>query len=99
MIPRETFGLNSCKDGDVVTEILESQLFIIRIRWLLPLPPVKSIGEILSDVSCTNVFLGQSLKAIETKTKINKWDLFRYLKLFLKSQLSGPKVIQLSETG
>ena len=27
-----------------------------------------------SDINCTNVFLGESHKAIEIKTKINKWD-------------------------
>ena len=31
-------------------------------------------GKILSDINCTNVFLGQSPKAIEIKTKINQWD-------------------------
>ena len=28
-------------------------------------------------VNCTNVFLGQSTKAIEIKAKINKWDLIK----------------------
>ena len=28
-------------------------------------------------INCTNVFLGQSPKAIEIKTKINKWDLIK----------------------
>ena len=31
----------------------------------------------LSDLNHTNVFLGQSPKAIEIKTKINKWDLIK----------------------
>ena len=35
----------------------------------------ESIGKTFSDVNRTNVFLGQSPKAIEIKTKINKWDL------------------------
>ena len=30
-----------------------------------------------SDINRTNVFLGQSPKAIEIKTKINKWDLIK----------------------
>ena len=30
------------------------------------------IGKTFSDINCTNVFLGQSAKAIEIKTKINK---------------------------
>ena len=35
----------------------------------------ESIGKTFSDINHTNVFLGQSPKAIEIKTKINKWDL------------------------
>ena len=30
-----------------------------------------------SDINHTNVFLGQSTKAIEIKAKINKWDLIK----------------------
>ena len=37
----------------------------------------ENIGKTLSDINCTNVFLGQSLKAIEKKTKINKLDLIK----------------------
>ena len=32
----------------------------------------ESIGKTFSDINCTNVFLGQSPKATEIKTKINK---------------------------
>ena len=35
----------------------------------------KIIGKTFSDINCTNIFLGKSPKAIEIKTKINKWDL------------------------
>ena len=35
------------------------------------------IGKTFSDINCTNVFLGQSPKAIEIKTKTNKWDLVK----------------------
>ena len=35
----------------------------------------ENIGRIFSDINHTNVFLGQSLKATEIKTKINQWDL------------------------
>ena len=35
------------------------------------------IGKTFSDVNHTSVSLGQSLKAIEIKTKINKWDLIK----------------------
>ena len=34
----------------------------------------ENTGRTLSDINCTNVFLGQSPKATEIKTKINKWD-------------------------
>ena len=34
-------------------------------------------GKTFSDINHTNVFLGQSPKAIEIKTKINKWDLIK----------------------
>ena len=39
--------------------------------------PEERIGETFSDINCTNVFLGQSPKAIEIKTEINKWDLIK----------------------
>ena len=35
----------------------------------------KIIGKTFSDINCTNVFLGQSPKAVEIKAKVNKWDL------------------------
>ena len=37
----------------------------------------ENTGKTFSDVNHTNVFLGQSPKAIEIKTKINKWDLIK----------------------
>ena len=39
--------------------------------------PEENIGKTFSDINHTNVFLGQSPKAIEIKTKINKWDLIK----------------------
>ena len=33
------------------------------------------IGKTFPDINHTNVFLGHSLKAIEIKTKISRWDL------------------------
>ena len=35
----------------------------------------ENIGKTFSDINCTNVFLGQSPKAIETKAKINKTEV------------------------
>ena len=37
----------------------------------------ENIDKIFSDINHTNVFLGQSPKALEIKTKINKWDLIK----------------------
>ena len=37
----------------------------------------ENIGKTFSDISLTNVFSGQSPKAIEIKTKINQWDLIK----------------------
>ena len=34
--------------------------------------------QTFSDINCTNVFLGQSPKALEIKMKINKWDLIKH---------------------
>ena len=46
--------------------------------WYHKTPRRKhSIGQTFSDVGCISVFLGQSPKAIEIKTKINKWDLIK----------------------
>ena len=37
----------------------------------------ENTGKTFSDINHTNVFLGQSPKAIEMKAKINKWDLIK----------------------
>ena len=37
----------------------------------------ENIGKTFSDINLTNVFLGQSPKAIENKAKINQWDLIK----------------------
>ena len=48
----------------------------INSKWLNTLKhPEDSIGKTFSDINCTNVFLAQCPKAIEIKTKTNKWDL------------------------
>ena len=41
----------------------------------------ENTGKTFSDTKCTNVFLGQSPKAIEIKAKINKWDLIKLINL------------------
>ena len=37
----------------------------------------ENTGKTFSDINLTNVFLGQSPKAIEIQAKINKWDLLK----------------------
>ena len=37
----------------------------------------ENIGKTFSDINHSNVFLGQSPKAVEIKAKINKWDLIK----------------------
>ena len=57
----------------------------INSKWLKDLSirqdtirlPEENIGKTFSDVNSTNVFLGQSPKAVEIKVKINKWDLIK----------------------
>ena len=39
----------------------------------------ENIGTTFSDINRTNVFLGQSPKATEIKTKINKWELTKLI--------------------
>ena len=35
------------------------------------------IGKTFSDINCTNVFFGHSLKAIELKATLRKWDIIK----------------------
>ena len=45
----------------------------------------QNIDKTFSDINHTAVSLGRSLKAVEIKTKINKWDLMR-LKLLHRKE-------------
>ena len=38
-----------------------------------------NISKTFSDINHTNVFLGQSPKAIDIKAKTNKWDLIKLI--------------------
>ena len=38
----------------------------------------ENIGKTFSDINCTNVFLGQSPKAIEIQIKTNQRDLMKF---------------------
>ena len=40
--------------------------------------PRRENSKTFSDIKCTNVFLGQSPKAVEIKTQINQWDLIKF---------------------
>ena len=55
-------------------------------KWLKDLNTIKLLEEIIgktfSDINCTNVFLDQSPKAREIKTKTNKWDLSKLTNFF-----------------
>ena len=42
----------------------------------------ENTSKTFSDTTHTNIFLGQALKAIEIKTKINKWDLVKLISFF-----------------
>ena len=44
----------------------------------------ENIGKTFSDINQSNVFLGESPKAREIKTKINKWDLCKHKLLHSK---------------
>ena len=43
----------------------------------------ENIGGTFSDINITNVFLGQSPKAIEIKTKIKQWDLLKLISFYI----------------
>ena len=52
----------------------------------------ENIVKIFSDINLTIVFLGQSPKATEIKTKINQWDLIRLTRFSQKRKpLKPPK--------
>ena len=48
------------------------------------------MGKMLSDINCTNVFLGQTPKTTEIKAKINQWDLIK-LKSFCTAKETKKK--------
>ena len=42
----------------------------------------ENIGRMLFDINSSNIFLDPSPRVIETKTKINKWDLIKLKSFF-----------------
>ena len=76
-----TFACESMKLEHILTpctKINSKWLKVLNIRHDTIKLPEESIGEEFSDINCTSVFLGQSLKAIEITTKINKWDPIKF---------------------
>ena len=51
----------------------------------------ENIGKTFSDINRTNVFLDQSPKAIEIKTKINKWDLIKLTSIWTAKETINKK--------
>ena len=49
----------------------------LTIRHDTKMPLGENTDKTFSEINCTSVFLGQSPKAIERKTKPNKWDLIK----------------------
>jgi len=56
-----------------------------------------NLGKTFSDKNHTNVFLGQSPKATEIKTKINKWDLIKLTNFCTAKETINKTKTQLTE--
>ena len=71
----------------------------IKIKWIRDLNIrydttkllEEIIGKAFSDISCTNIFLGQSPKAIEIKTKISKCDLIKLTSFYKANHKQNEK--------
>ena len=59
----------------------------------------ESISKTFSDINCTEIFLGQSPKAIETKTKINQWELIKLTRFCTAKETIGEKKRKSTEWG
>ena len=59
------------------TKIYSKWLKVLNIRHNTIKLLEGNTDQTFSDINRTNVFLGQSPKAIEIKAKINKWDLIK----------------------
>ena len=73
----------------------------INSKWLKNLHIIQdtikllegNTGKALSDINSTNIFLGQSPKATEIKTKINKWDLIKLTSFCMANHKINEKAI------
>ena len=59
----------------------------------------QNIGKTFSNISITNVFLGQSPKAKEIRAKINHWDLIKPTSFCTAKETKKKTKIQLTEMG
>ena len=51
----------------------------------------ENTDKTFSDVNCTNIFLGRSLKAIEIKAKINEWYLIKLTSFCIAKEIKQKK--------
>ena len=59
------------------TKINSKRLKDLNIRYDTIKLLEENIGKTFFDINLTNVLLGQSPKATETKAKLNQWDLIK----------------------
>ena len=52
------------------------------------------MGRVFFDINLTNVFLGQSPKAVEMKTKINKWILMMFTSFWTVKQTKNRQLLE-----
>ena len=57
----------------------------------------ENTGKTFSDINLTNVFLGQSPKATEIKSKINQWDLIKLTSFCTAKETNKKTKRQLTE--
>ena len=57
----------------------------------------ENIGKTFSDINLTNIFSGQSPKAIEIKAKINQWDLIKLTSFCIAKETKKKPKRQLTE--